>query len=1260
MAKKIFTGSGGGSAPINMEDTLLSEDVVEFALAVSEGPIRGLAKGAQSFLVGDTQLVSETGVKNFDKFAIGVHPGYSEGAAKPLALKLGGVSSNTPVGVTLRSQVPVTRQTEAQLRGSIDELEIRIQFQSLYYNDDKGNSKQNMARFKIEYKAAATGTVWLPIPGSGVSGIPDPGPANGGSIHDAYRLIWLQQAVGTDGTIEVFGKTTSGYVKEFRIPVPRLANDDWLIRVTKVSVDNSTTDVVNLAWESFQATTIGARAFPDTAIVHGLGVANGQFSSIPDFAGIFDGLVIRVPSNYNPDLRTYDESTPWTGTFKFAWTNNPAWILYDLIVNTRYGLAKHRRYVDANRFSFYQAAKWCDQAVPVPGGGTRPRYTFNGVLSETRQAMEMLQYVAGSFNGLIWDDLQGQVHLRVDKDDPAVMLFSPESVTESGFEYSFSDISSRANDISVGFINPDLDWNEDRRRIPNITTSEAHIEKYGRTPLDFIAVGCTNLHEALAKAQVRLISSLTETTTVSFTTTRQGAMLSLYDIILVADPFMGWSQPGRLTSYDNQWLNFRDSIFIETMGDYKVNLQTVTGLVEVRVRPESTGHVQRFHLLDMLPDNIPAYTVFTIKGTESLFGYPKPFRVLAIEEVDGSPYQYRITGVEINRNKYIQAEGQPTDVGKDFDYSTKDPYLPGQPTNFTAASGDEHLTISQTGAVISRIYCSWRKPFGAIVNKYVLQHKLLEDLGNEWQTINTSELNAYVTPVLPGSHYSLRVASIDKDGNQSAWLVITDHEVIGKKKIPAGVTGLTALGGVFQVSLSWVNPIAPDTKKIEIWAGTTNSLTQATKMTDLAYPTNTWRHLGLGIDVTINYWVRVQDSSGNYSPWSPMVQGRTTKDPSEILAILEGQITSSQLFAELATRIDLVDGPVDLPGSVAQQIKAEARAREAALLTAMGNIDSKILNEVNTRQTADTAISQQYNTLLAKVNLNATNSTAALTYEAQTRATQIAAVSYDLALLNAAHNSTKASLTDERNTRASEIGSLTSRVSTMSTTVGQQTIAIQEVTRTVNGVYAEKYIKLDIDGRVSGWGIAGSAATGSDFIVRADRFGFALPGQSAKLPFMIGLINGVQTTGINGALVIDGTLVVKQANIENAAIGTLKIAGQAVTIPVTAIAGNELSGNGSLMTALSVSLYMPEAGTIYAASTGFIGYGGGWQPSVLTQLEINGSIVSQGGGEAWVNAAHSGSLQVESGWHTVTLKFKSPGSQARMGFRSLYASAALR
>lgn len=1255
MAKKLFSGAGGGSAPTNTEDNLLSEDVVEFALAVSEGPIRGLTKGAQSFLVGDTPLVSSTGVKNFDKFAIGVHPGYPDGAAKPLELKLGGTSSNSPVNVTLMSQVPVTRQTQAQLRGTIDELEIRIHFQSLVTNTPDGGARDNVARFKIEYKAASTGTAWLSL----ADNSPAQTPASA-LIGLAIQNIW-QLNPTPEGALEVRGKTTSGYLKEFRVQVPRLENDDWLIRVTKLSPDNSTSDVVVMAWESFQATTKGPRTYPDTAVVHGLGTANGQFSSIPDFAGIYDGLMIRVPTNYNPDTRTYDETVPWNGAFKFAWTNNPVWILYDLIVNTRYGLAKHRRYVDANRFSFYSAAKWCDQPVAVAGSSeTRPRYTFNAVLTEPRQAMEMLQFVAGSFNGLIWDDLQGQVHLRVDKDDPAVMLFSPESVTESGFEYSFSDLNTRANDISVSFINPELDWNEDHRRIPNITTNEAHIEKYGRVPLDFIAVGCTNLHEAIAKAQVRLISSLTETTMVSFTTARQGVMLSLYDVILIADPLMGWSQPGRLTTYDSDWLNFRDPIYIETMGDYVVALQTVSGVVEVNVRPESTGHVQRLKLLSALPANIPKHTVFTIKGVESAFGYPKPFRVLAIEEVDGSPYEFKVSAVEINRNKYIQVEGDPTNVGDDFDYSTKTPYLPGQPTNFTAKSGDEHLLVSPTGEVTSRIYCSWRKPFSAIVSSYLLQYKLLGATDAEWQSITTSEVNAYISPVMPGSRYTLRVASLDKDSKQSSWVTITEHLVEGKKKVPAGVTNLSATGEVFQIKLKWTNPVAKDTKKIEVWGSTTSNRNNAVKLTDLAYPTTTWTHLGLGIEVTLHYWVRVQDTSENYSLWSDPVSATTIKDPTKILEILQDQITSTQLHRDLGTRIDLIDGPIDKPGSVAFQIKAEARAREEALLAAMSAVDTKIVAETNARTTADSALVQQYSNLLAKVNTNETNANSAILTESQVRASTISSLAYQLQQLTSEHNNTKARITDEELTRAQADYAIASQVTTMSTTLNGNTAALQEVSQSVNGLYAAKYIKTDVNGHVAGFGIQNDATLGSDFIVRADRFGFSLPGDVPRLPFMAGLVNGVMTTGINGALVVDGTLVVKEANIENASVGTLKIKGNSITIPVVAKSESIINGNGGWQNVLSCVIYVPEDSMVYAASTGFIGYGAGWVDSVKTQLVIDSVVVSEGGGQAWVNAAHSGALEVAMGWHTIQLRFWSPGANARIGFRSLYASAAMR
>lgn len=1215
MDKKLFQGSGGGG-PTTTPDSLLSEDIVEVALALSEGPIRGLANGAYSFYVGDTPLVGPDGTRNFDKFAIGVHPGYPEGSAAPLNLKLGGVSSNINVGVRLLKDTAVTRTTEAQLRGSINSLEVRLLVNRLLNAGDDGSTSLNTARFKIEYKPASSGTwkLFEPFRYEEVINLPN----------DFFREDMTRPIQATEQSeMSLRGKTSGGYAAEFKVDVPTLDNDDWTIRVTKLSKDNDEHDIVDLTWESFQAVTLGSATFPDTAVVHAIGVANGQFSNIPDFSGVYDGLLVRVPTNYNPDTRTYSESTPWNGSFKFAWTNNPAWILYDLIVNTRYGLAKHRRYIDANRFSFYEAAKWCDAPVSVQNSTeTRPRFTFNMVMSEVRPGMEMLNYVAGSFNALVWDDLQGQIHLRVDKDDPAVMVFTPENVLDEGFNYSYTDITARANDISVAFVNPDLDWNEDRRRIPNVTTNEEHIQKHGRIPLDFIAVGCTNLHEAIAKAQVRLISAQTETTMVSFTTTRLGALLSLYDVILIADPMMGWSQTGRLTTYDDQWVNFRDPVYIETIGTYVMKLQTALGMIAINVTPESTGPVTRLRVQGEIPANLPRYTVFTLEGLENDFGYAKPFRVMSITEADDSPYMFTISAVEINRSKYIQAEGEPTDIGNEFDYSVKVPFLPGAPTSFHAESGDEQILIMPTGEVVARILASWQKPYGSVTKGYVLQYRLTTDGDTNWQTIQSTSTSEFITPVVPGQHYKLRVAAVDGNGKQSDWVTIDDHLAKGKSKIPKPVQSITATGGVFQITLNWDFGVgaAPDLSMVELWKGTTNNQAQATKLADLAYPTNSFVHVGLDLNVTLYYWVRVKDTQGNYSLWTGPASASTSRDPAQILGLLEGKITSSQLYQDLGKRIDLIDAPASTIGSVAARLLDEQKARDAAIkssvdvitdpngtmvtqinsaATKAGQALSAVSDEVTNRTTAISAEVTARNEALTSFGNSARTEWQNYSYSKSAADSSIGQVyttlrseygSADANTLSSAKSYvqsyayTKAEADNSASYYANQVGARLNNIG--GTTIEQ---AFSSQANAITGLNSQYTVKIDSGGRVVGFGLASKVSNNgvadSSFIIRADTFAIAYPGVNSQIPFMVGTVNGVSVVGINGAVIIQGTLRVGSADIDDAAIGTLKVAGNAITGLSAATGSGGIPASGSTTLAYaSVSMPSGASGVVVSGS----------------------------------------------------------------------------
>lgn len=518
-------GGGGGKKYDNRKDTLFSVDTVEIVLGISEGPIKGLVEGSKSYYVGETPLKSVDGTENFKDFYLGVYPGKDTDPA--VTYRLGGEASNYPVSVRLAKNVPVTRTTPNGMRKTantpgFDRIEVRLQFNQLVLTNDEG-SYENTAQFRIMYKPSNSST-WSYYNG--------------------------------ETTTSIYGKTMGGYVREFVIPVTPLSDADYDIRIEKLSPDNDSVNVVDISWESYQLVTSSSRKYQNVALVHLIGQATSQFSSIPDFSGIFEGLIIDVPTNYDPVTRTYNEITPWNGATKKAYCNNNAWVLWNLIMNTTYGLKKHYPHVTANIYSFYEAAKWCDQ-IMMDG---KPRFTFNEEIKDPRNGMELLQYVAGSFDATIYDDHTGVVHLKVDMWREPKMLFVPENVTEDGFNYTYTDPTTWYNDVTVGFVNPNLNWSEDRRRV----FKQEYIDKLGRIPYDFVAVGCTDADEAIRRARMRMITANTEKAQVSFRTTRLGMLLDPLDYIYVADPVMGWSATGRIKDISHKNLVRNSGFTLDT------------------------------------------------------------------------------------------------------------------------------------------------------------------------------------------------------------------------------------------------------------------------------------------------------------------------------------------------------------------------------------------------------------------------------------------------------------------------------------------------------------------------------------------------------------------------------------------------------------------------------------------------------------------------------------------------------------------------
>ncbi len=612
----VFSGGGGGSSSqTDTPNNLFSEDTGEVLLGLCEGPIEGLQDGGKTFYLDDTPLLASDGSENYKDVYLDLKKGNLTDD-EVIQLQLGGSARPTNVGLELKKDAPITRVTQS---GEIDYIDVRIIVQQLYKSTKDGMFNSNVS-FRIEYKKT-TETPW-----------------------HLYN----------NAPITISGKTTSNYARDYRITVEKDPNANYEIRVTKISNDSpdgSFGDFNKIYFGQFEEIVALNRRFDNTAIAHLIVRTSDQVAQMPTFSGLYKCLKIKVPSNYDPETRIY--SGEWDGTFKIAYTDNPAWCLYDLIMNDRYGVNAYYE-VEADKWDFYEAAKYCDELVPDGRGGTEPRYTLNICIDEAKSGPELLNYIAAVFNATLYEDGSDFVRLSYDKYEQATHLFTKENITSEGFTYSFSDPSTRYNDYTVTFLNSESNWEEDRRRV----CDQEHIDKWGRTTYDFEAVGCIKASEAIRRARFHLISGLTEVMTVTFKTNRVAQNINVFDTILISDPSMNYAMSGRIKSIEQNrtTVQLRDPVFLEAGSYYAMKIQSTEGVVEVELDVQEVGSVTTLYLMDKLPDTIPEKAVFSLEGTDDMKGFPKPFRVLSISEDTNDVESMSVTAVEINRNKQYEAD----------------------------------------------------------------------------------------------------------------------------------------------------------------------------------------------------------------------------------------------------------------------------------------------------------------------------------------------------------------------------------------------------------------------------------------------------------------------------------------------------------------------------------------------------------------------------------------------------------------------------
>lgn len=579
-----------------------------------------------------------------------------------------------------------------------------------------------------------------------------------------------------EGEIAISGKTSSPFAKEFRIPVDRI-NEPYMIRVTKTSPINTTENFFDITWESFQEVTAQAYNFPGLATTQLVARASEQFSSIPDFSGIYEGRIVRVPSNYNPVTRVY--TGVWDGTWKLAYTNNPAYVAYDIVMNDRYGMNAYYP-ITLNKYDVYEAGVWCDVRT-VDG---LPRFTYNGLISDPRGGRDAVNYLCGIFGGRFFDDGNGTGVIKLDRDDAYAAVFGPENVADGLLTYSFTEISARHNDITVTFVNPDLNWQEDRRRV----FDQDHINKYGRIPLNFIAVGCTSENEAILRGRYKLITGITEKMMVNFKTNRMGLYLSPYDVVLISDEDMGLGISGRVQEVTGaRKLKLRDPVFLEPGFSYKVSFQLISDatddfIVDSRdiATVTGTGNVSELTVTADLPE-LPADAVFTIEQSNGQAA-PMAFRVLSITEVEGDPDNVEIQAVQLNRGKWLFVDGTIETIEDLNKYMLESRAKPKPPTDLRVKP-----TTRRSG---SRTIYSLTLDWTASPTKTVSKYRILGSRDNgPVSTLAETATTDFEWLDMPAGEYVFQVVACDVNGYESKAALI-EHRLIGDHVIVDDVTAL--------------------------------------------------------------------------------------------------------------------------------------------------------------------------------------------------------------------------------------------------------------------------------------------------------------------------------------------------------------------------------------------------------------------------------------------------------------------------------------
>ncbi|MDC5427083.1 host specificity protein J [Acinetobacter baumannii] len=876
-------GSKKQRQPVISPDSAQSKTFIKVLYGLAEGEIEGLANGLQSIYLEETPLQNADGSLNFENVKVDFRNGtndqeYIEGFPA--------VESETAIDVELKSETPWVR---AFSNLDLDAVRLRLKWGPLRtQNATNGDVSGVTIEYAIDLQT--DGGVWTEVLKTKIS-----------------------------------DKTSANYERAHRIDLPR-ADSGWLIRVRRLTPNSTSEYVSDKMYIAAVTEVIDAKLrYPNTALL-GLQYDAETFGNVAKVAMDAKGRILKVPTNYNPVTRQYVGM--WDGTFKEAYSNNPAWIYYDICTVDRYALGDRLTPLMVDKWSLYRLAQYCDELVPDGLGGEEPRFTCNVYLQSAEGAFEILTKLAGVFRAItFWDG--NSIICDADIPQDTYFTYTRANVIDGNFEYAGTRARDRHNVVKIAWDNPANHYKTEYEFVRD----EKAISEAGQVRiLEIEAWGCTSRGQAQRAGWWALKSEQLETRTVSFKVGLDGHIPQPGRVIDIADPlFAGRANGGRVSkiSADRKSITLDRDDVVAVAGD-RLIINGEDGKAQTRIVQSISGRVVTVtHEFDA----IAAQNVWVIDAQDLA---TMKFRVISITQDEH--HQFSVTALQYNPAKF-----DAIDKGAYFDevpISIVNPTIQDPVTDVVVTSESR---VDQ-GINVATMIVSWAQAKGAV--KYQVEWR--KDDGS-WIKLPITGNNSVEVPGIYAGQYQARVTAISAFEIASLPVYSTLTELSGKQGLPPKLAFIQATGILFGIKLDWGFPAtgALDTAYTEIQVspdGTSN----IAQLGLFAYPTTTHTLQGLQPNLTQFYRGRLIDRIGNIGPWSDWTHATTSADATDVLELLNDQISETQLSQDLKTKIDHIE-----------TIDAEIGPIKQDIQNTKDRIAQEVIDRQNAIQQAKDGLSQQ-------------------------------------------------------------------------------------------------------------------------------------------------------------------------------------------------------------------------------------------------------------------------------------------------------------